>query len=462
MRILFVVYDNGSYVQWFPLAVASLASVLRREGYVVSIYHQDVYHYSEEHLTNYLNKHKFDVVGVSIIAGYYEYRKLLKISDAINKSLNRPVYVIGGHGPSPEPEYFLLKTRADVAVLGEGEETMIELLTALVNNRTLKNIRGIAYREGEQVAVNERRPLIDDIDSIPFPAYDLFPIVHYRLLRAPLVERTKFLLPMMSGRGCTFECTFCYRLDPGFRPRSNESILDEIKLLKKNYDITYIMFGDDLLMSSPARTISLCEDFIRSRLNIKWNCNGRLNYAKPEVLQLMKKAGCVFINYGIESVDNEVLKNMKKGLTSDQIIRGVEHTLDVGIRPGLNIIFGNIGDNKDTLDKGVKFLLEYSDDSQMRTIRPVTPYPGSPLYYYAINNGLLKDCEDFYENKHTNSDLLSVNFTKLSDGEFYEALFNANKKLIHAYYDHASSKVIQDARNLYYAKDVSFRGFRQT
>ncbi len=461
MRILFIVYDNGSYVQWFPMGVGYIASVLRREGYVVSIYHQDVYHYSEEHLTNYLNKHKFDVVGVSVIAGYYEYRKLLKISDAINKVKNKPVYVIGGHGPSPEPEYFLLKTRADVAVLGEGEETMIELLTALVNNRTLKNIRGIAYREGEQVAVNERRPLIDDIDSIPFPAYDLFPIVHYRLLRAPLVEKTQFLLPMLSGRGCTFECTFCYRMDPGFRPRSNESIIDEIKLLKKNYDITYIIFGDELLMSSQARTISLCEDFIRSRLNIKWNCNGRLNYAKPEVLQLMKKAGCVFINYGIESVDNEVLKNMKKGLTSDQIIRGVEHTLNAGIAPGLNFMFGNIGDNKQALNKAVEFLLKYDDWTKMRTIRPVTPYPGSPLYYYAIKSGLLKDCEDFYENKHVNSDLLSVNFTELSVEEFHEALFNANKKLINAYYVKSRKRVVQDAYSLYYEKNDSFRGFRQ-
>jgi radical SAM superfamily enzyme YgiQ (UPF0313 family) len=222
------------------------------------------------------------------------------------------------------------------------------------------------------------------------------------------------------------------------------------------------MFGDELLMSSPARTISLCEDFIRSRLNIKWNCNGRLNYAKPEVLQLMKKAGCVFINYGIESIDNEVLKNMKKGLTSDQIIRGVEHTLDAGISPGLNMIFGNIGDNKGTLDKAVKFLLKYSDSSQMRTIRPVTPYPGSPLYLYAVENGLLKNCQDFYENRYLNSDLLTVNFTRLSDEEFHEALFNANKKLIHAYYEQVGSKVIQDASNLYCAKDVSFRGFRQT
>ena len=124
----------------------------------------------------------------------------------------------------------------------------------------------------------------------------------------------------------------------------------------------------------------------------------------------MKKAGCVFINYGIEAIDNDVLKNMKKSLTTEIIIKGIQATLDAGVSPGFNIIFGNIGDNRQTLKKGVDFLLKYDDGSQMRTIRPVTPYPGSPLYYYAIENGLLKDCEDFYENKHTNSDLLAINF----------------------------------------------------
>ena len=124
----------------------------------------------------------------------------------------------------------------------------------------------------------------------------------------------------------------------------------------------------------------------------------------------MKDAGCVFINYGIECMDDKILLNMHKNLTTKQIVEGIEHTLRAGISPGYNIIFGNIGENKDTLEKGVDFLLKYDDHSQLRTIRPVTPYPGCELYYYAIEKGLLKDCEDFYGNKHVNSDLLSLNF----------------------------------------------------
>jgi len=151
---------------------------------------------------------------------------------------------------------------------------------------------------------------------------------------------------------------------------------------------------------------------------------------------------------------------MNKALTVKQIISGVENTLACGISPGINIIFGNIGETKEILQRGVKFLLKYDDQAQLRTIRPVTPYPGSPLYYYAIKEGLLKDVEDFYENKHLNSDLLAVNFTDLSNDEFHQALFEANKKLFTNYYSSQLKKVIREARDLYKNKDVSFRGFR--
>ena len=385
-----------------------------------------------------------------------------RISDAINKSRQRPFYIIGGHGPSPEPEFFLKKTQADVTIIGEGEETIVELLEAINTKRSLAHVRGIAFRDADKLGVNERRALIRDIDSLPFPAYEMFPVDYYRLLRMPHATNSDFVMPLLSGRGCTFECSFCYRLDAGFRPRRNESIIEEIQLLKKDYGITYIAFSDELLMSSISRTISLCEDFIKTNLNIKWDCNGRLNYAKPDVLKLMKEAGCVFINYGIEAMDNQVLKNMKKGLTTDQVIKGIEATLAAGISPGFNIIFGNIGDTKETLNKGVEFLLKYDDGAQMRTIRPVTPYPGSPLYYYAIEKMLIKNCEDFYENKHTNSDLLAVNFTDMSDDEFHRCLLEANTRLVTNYFHKKLSTTFEEAKRLYLQRDAGFRGFRQT
>jgi len=202
--------------------------------------------------------------------------------------------------------------------MGEGEETVVDLLDSLSNRNPLSKVKGIAYREGEKVYINERRPLIKDNNTIPFPAYSLFPIKYYRLLREPHATNTDFVMPMISGRGCRFQCGFCYRMDEGIRSRSSESIIEEIKLLKRDYGITYINFDDELLVSSSKRTADLCEDFISASLNIKWNCNGRLNFAKLDLLELMKKAGCTFINYGIEAMDDEVLKNIKKGLTTTQ------------------------------------------------------------------------------------------------------------------------------------------------
>jgi len=462
MKVLLVVYDNDSYIHWFPQGLAYIAAVLRRAGHQVRVYTQDKDHYREQHLTRYLDKCRFDVVGVSVIGGYYQYRKLLKLSAAINASRNRPYYIIGGHGPAPEPEFFFKKTQADVIVIGEGEATVIELLEAVGKPARLASIQGIAWREGEKVVVNERRPLIADIDGIPFPAYELFPVEYYRLLRDLHAQNRDFVMPVLSGRGCTFKCNFCYRLDEGFRPRRAESIIEEIRLLQRDYGITYISFSDELLMSSVRRTTELCEAFLQSGLTFKWSCNGRLNYARPEVLALMKRAGCVFINYGIEAMDDQILKNMNKAMTTDVVIRGVQATLAVGITPGLNIIFGNIGESRETLQKGVEFLLKYDDGAWMRTIRPVTPYPGSPLYYYAIERDLLRDCEDFYENKHVNSDLVSVNFTDMSDEEFHQALFEANSRLIRHYFEKRASAVVQQASDLYVGGNVAFRGFRQT
>jgi anaerobic magnesium-protoporphyrin IX monomethyl ester cyclase len=462
VRVLLIVYDNGSYMHYFPIGLAYVAAVLLESGHEVEIYSQDMHHYPESHLEKYLDDHRFDVVGLSFIAGYYQYRKALQVSEAINRSKNRPFYIIGGHGPTPEPAFFMEKTGADAVVMGEGEKTIVELLDAVAHKKPLKTVKGIAFKEGTRCVINERRPLIEDIDAIPFPAYQLFPMEYYRLLRMPNCSNTDFVAPMISGRGCTFKCNFCYRMDTGFRPRSNESIIEEIKLLKKDYGATYIAFGDELLMSSRARTIGLCNDFIDAKLNVRWECNGRLNFARKEVLGLMRKAGCIFINYGIESMDDRILKNMNKALTTRQITTGIEATLDAGISPGLNIIFGNIGENRETLRKGVDFLLKYDDGAQMRTIRPVTPYPGSPLYYYAIEKGLLKDCEEFYEKKHVNSDLLSINFTDLTDDEFHSALFEANSLLIDNYFSNKRKSYLEQMKKLYLEKDENFRGFRQS
>jgi len=459
MKIILVVYDNGSFVPPFPQGLAYIASALELAGHEVEVYNQDLHHYPDEHLTEYLDNNHFDMVGLNIIAGYYQYRKLISISKAINNVKNRDnfLYILGGHGPSPDPEFFLRLTGANIVVIGEGEETIVELLSEDNYNPP----KGIAYIDEEDNFIQtERRELIKDIDSL-VPAYHLFPIEFYRLQRYVHTQPTDLIMPVLSGRGCLYKCSFCFRLDRGFRPRKPSSIIREVRFLQEEYNINVIDFSDELLMSSIGRTKDLCNSIIDAKLNIRWHCNGRLNFARKDVLELMKKAGCIFINYGVEAMNDYVLKMMNKALTTEMIIKGVENTLEVGISPGLNLMWGNIGDTKETLDKAVDFLLKYDDCAQMRTIRFCTPYPGCPLYYYAIKEGLLKDCVDFYENKHKNSDLLCVNFTDMKEEDMYQNLYKANSLLIDNYYKKHAGYMKKQAKKLYLNRDASFRGFRQ-
>jgi radical SAM superfamily enzyme YgiQ (UPF0313 family) len=362
---------------------------------------------------------------------------------------------------------------ADIVVMGEGEVTFVELANACESASSchdlairISNIQGLAYREGDNVYVNERREPIGNgsIDDLPVPAYDLFPMDVYKLRRdSGHVSRVgnRFSVQMLSGRGCKFNCNFCYRIDKGMRLRSAVAILEEMNYLASRWDIRHFMFYDDLLMESESRTIELCEAFIRSGPpDMTFTCQGRLNYATPEVLKAMDRAGCAYIYYGVESFNDDMLRVMGKALNTETIRRGLDNTRAAGIRFSPNIIFGNIGETREHLQNSVDFLLEYDDCAQLRAIKPVTPYPGSPLYDYAIEKGLLEGPADFYETKHTNTDLLSVNFTAMTDDEFYRVLHRANVQVIGNYGTQMQEHYLEQLWSLYRGRDASFRGFR--
>lgn len=168
----------------------------------------------------------------------------------------------------------------------------------------------------------------------------------------------------------------------------------------------------------------------------------------------------MFINYGIEALDDEVLRQMRKALTVQQITEGIDATLVAGISPGFNILFGNIGDTRATLRKAVDFLVKYDDGGQFRTIRPVTPYPGCELYKRAIAEGKLSGPADFYERAHTNSEFLAANFTDMTDQDFHDALRDANCELIANYYRNKGTLAVAECRKMYDSHDTTFRGFR--
>jgi len=463
MKIVFLVYDNDSSVNEFPLGIGYLVSALREAGFEdqdIYVYNMDVYHYSNEELSHYLKVNEFDVVCIGMIAGYWQYNQLKRMMKVLNHLKNKPTVILGGYMFTPEPEFFMRKFKADYVVLGEGEKIFTQLVKNLCNRQSTDNIHGIAFWSGGKIRINKRQRPIQDLDSIPFPAWDKFPIENYITkvrIRGDLAQRS---MPVLTSRGCLYKCTFCYRMEKGYRKRSLDSVMEECRFLIKNYHVNAICFRDELLMSTPDRTVEFAERIIKEKLNIKFDIDGRLNAARPDVLNILKRAGCVYINYGVESLDQDVLDQMNKNQTLEEIYLGISATVEAGINPGLNVIYGNIGDDRNTAFKIVEFLKRYNTYGELRTLKPVTPYPGSKLYYMAIEKGLLKNCEDFYENKHLNSDRLTCNFTNMSDHEVYEVLFEANSILINDHYQHVTKSQIEAHRKLYFDGDISFRGVR--
>ncbi len=459
MKILLIVIDKESHVNFFPLGIAYLSSSIIKYGYNdLTIFNQEVYHYKDEYIKIFNNEGNFDVIGIGFY-GYQQYKKAVSLFKHIHYAKHRPILVLGGHGPSAAPEFFLKKLNADVIVIGEGEKVFCNLLDAIAGSSPFSAVKGIAYRDGDRVIINDREAVISNLDDLPFPAWDKFPMEHYVMERHIAAKHTDRCFPVLASRGCMYNCNFCYRMYKGYRLRSVESVVEEIKKLKRDYSITHITFADENLMCTENNALDFAEGMAKAKLGIKWNCMGRLKVAKPHVLKAMKEAGCTYVNYGIESLDQHVLDLMDKKQTVEEAYEGVENTINSGLLPGLNIIWGNLGDNGETLRKGVEFLKRYNTSVQMRTVKPVTPYPGTKLFDIAIERGLLKDVEDFY-NKYTNSDRLTVNFTELPDNEFYKLLFEANKEVAESYYKTISDVTVEGFRRCYFENDLSFRGPR--
>jgi anaerobic magnesium-protoporphyrin IX monomethyl ester cyclase len=443
-NILLISYDNGSYIPFFPINLAYLAHALRKAGHSCDIWLEDIHHGKEEVLTEILDQHHFDVVGLGFCAGYYQYQKAKKISMAINASKNRSKFnfVMGGHGPAGSPEFFLEKMGANSIVIGDGEGALCNIV-----------------EEGQR-GIIQGAPQIDDEAPIPIYQELSWVINIYRLIRWPTSRREDFCFPILSSRGCKFHCSFCYRMREGFWERSIEAILDEIKWLHHHAGINHFQFADELLMSSERRTEKICEAILGLPFKIKWDCNGRLNYATSKLMSLMRQAGCEYVNYGIESLNQQVLNEMGKGLSTSQIYTGVEATLQAGLSPGLNLLWNLPLQTEADLFQEVDFLKKYDPCHELRTIRPVTPYPGCPLYQKAVKEGLVKDAEDFYENKHKNSDLISVDFMDIPIDEAHRMLMRANKQLYENYLIKRSITMVYDMNNLYLRGDTKFRGFR--
>lgn len=464
-RVLFIVHDLYQEDDHFPFGVAYMGATLKKQGVEVEVYSQDVFHYSNQELATYLKKNTYDLIGVGFLAARFN-ETIIGICNTINQCKKNAWLVLGGHGPSPISEYILKKTGADVVFIGEAEETIVELLKCKIEGGDLSQINGIAFKHSNEITVNERRTPIRNLDSIPFPEWSLFPMEKYTtclsLFRKEEGDRT---LGILTSRGCVNRCNFCYRMEKGIRFRSIENVVEEIKILSKKYGVNYFHPQDELFIAGKKRIFEFHEVLKRNNITIKFASNARVDIFDEELASCLKECGCQFLNFGMESSDQNVLNLMNKKTTVEQNIKAAEITKKAGIGLGLNFIWGNIGDTEESLKNNIKLIKEYNTYDQLRTIRPVTPYPGCDLYCEAIRRGLLKGPEDFF-NKFKNSDLLLVNFTDIPEKEFYKMLFEANKELILDHYLHTTKDIerahalINDFYKLYFGNKTNFRGAR--
>jgi len=464
-KVLFIIHDLYQEDNHFPLGIGYLAAVLKKKNVNVEIYCQDIFHYTNTELSESLKKNNYDLICVGFLAARFK-ETVLDLCRCINKQKKSAWLVLGGHGPTPIPEYVLEQTHADVIVLGEGEETLPELLKCRLEQGDLAKINGIAHTEEGIVKITQRRKPVFNLDSIPFPEWSLFPIEQYiKNLKLFRYESTDKCFGMLTSRGCINRCNFCYRMEKGIRFRSVKNVIREIELLNEQYGVNYFLMNDELFVYPKKRIFEFKDELEKTDIKIKFVCNARVDVFDDEVAMCLKEIGCQFLNFGMESSDQNVLDIMNKNTTVEENIRAAEIAKKAKIGVGLNFIWGNIGDTAESLKNNTALIKKYTTYDYIRTIRPVTPYPGCDLYYEAISKGLLKGPDDFFE-RFKNSDLLTVNFTEIQDEKFYELLFEANKNLILDYYEHtskdmtAAKKLIDDFYRLYFKGDSLFRGAR--
>lgn len=464
-KVLLIVHDVYQDDNEFPLGVAYIAAALQGAGVDVSVYCQDVFHTTDEHLMEKIREESYDLIGVGFLAARFV-KTVLPLCKAINKVKGDAWLVLGGHGPSPIPDYVLRATQADVVVVGEGELTMVDLVNCKAENGDLVAVQGIAYRLRDDVFQNPRRAPLIDLDRLPMPAWELFPMETYTTcLVYPGQTAGERSLGMMSARGCSDRCSFCYRLEKGLRLREVDNVVEEIELLHSRYGVNYIIFEDELFVFRKKRLFEFEDALDKKGLSISFSCNARVDRLDREMAQCLKRIGCKKVNVGFEAMNQRVLDGMHKRTTVEQNVAFAELACEEGLNMGLNVMWGNPHDDVGTLRSVVDFLKKYNAYEEVRTIRPVTPYPGSPLFYSAMEKGLLKDEEDFFV-RFKNSDLMTVNFTDLPDDEYYDVLFEANKELISDHFRHVASgdgeeqRLIEAFRNLYFRGDYEFSGAR--
>ena len=361
--------NDNSIFRFPPLGLGYLAAYLQKSGVTVDLV--DCTFLNQHEALRRMRKSNPRIIGIQSM--FSMKNKSIELAKELRKDCE--TLVAGGPLPTTSPEDFL--PYFDVVVDGEGEVTLHELIREIENNGDLSRVKGIWYKENGKIRRTQPREYILDLDSVPFPSRELFDNERYQNHYSNRFGYTT--TSVMTSRGCPFSCDFCSRpvFGNNLRTRSAENIVDEIETVKKlSYD--RIWFADDCFTLDPERLVTICNEMIKRRLEIGWECLSRVDTVNDEIAIKMKQAGCIRIFFGIESGNDNVLAIMKKHATTRQAEEAVHAVKRAGIRTGAFFIVGYPGENRATILDTIRFASSLPLDYLSFTM----PYaiPGTPLF----------------------------------------------------------------------------------
>jgi len=400
-------------VPCFTYSLPVIASALEKAGYEVEILDFELYKHeiNKIDISKLILSKDFDIVGMSgLITSYTFIQKIIHI---IKKQYPKKKVILGGALASSIPEHALNVMGADIIVYGEGVVTIVNLMNALNTKQDLKSVKGIYYKDDEEIIKTEPQPLIRNLDEIPRAAYHLMDMEKY--INPNPIAGFKRNLPFFTSLGCTGRCTFCFRLygKCSYRLYSTSRVIKDMKFLIKKYKIRHFEFEDEHFLVAKERVKGLCKEIIKQKLRVSWSCISRADSITPEIVEVIKKAGCVFVGIGIESGSQTILDNMKKDVKVDQIKKALRILRKAKLAHGGTMMFGMVGENKQTIQETIDFCKEMKHDTPFFW---TTPYPGTEIYNNLKNEGRIKDEKAFFM-QLSDAYKFIINLTDFSDEE---------------------------------------------
>lgn len=376
-----------------PLGVLYIAGVLKRGGFTVDVIDADIDGLTVEEMVDRILAGDPQVVGFSLMTP--QLLSALAASTLLREARPDLTIILGGaHIDSTKDDVFAMSDAFDLAMHGEGEYSMLEVCEHLRDHGKeglrlcLEGVAGAIHRNREgEVVVNPARSFTNDLDEFPSVDYDLVDITKYSI---PTMSG-RFVLSMMLSRGCPFRCTFCDApITMGTRLRfwSIPRVLEDIRFYKEKYGVTNFVFKDSTFTANKKWAFKFCQALLDSGLDIKWRCNTRVNLVRPPLLNLMKKAGCYVINFGVESGDPEILKRIKKEADIEAVYDAHRRCRKLGIRTYATFLIGNPGETEASVRATIKVSKGIRPSLAMFFVS--TAYPGTPMYDEALVDGTVE------------------------------------------------------------------------